>query len=261
MIVKKATTIDEALAFMQEYPHFTLFSGGSDVVVKLQKENIAGLIDISHINTLKEISKEKEHITIGALTTINAILESNEVLNSLALLHKASKNFASHQVRNIATLGGNVVNDSPVADLISPLLVLNATVTLCSLKGERTLPLEELLSGYKSLNMKEEIVTSFRIPLKKGTHYYKKVGAREGLNIAKLSLALFHCEENYYVSGASLNSYVQRLKTVEKLLQGGVFSKSELQEAIVKDTNPHSNAEYKRRVLFNMLEEALSDIG
>jgi len=258
--VYRANSVEEALKFRENYPDFTLFSGGSDVALNLQKETLSGLIDITHLESLKAIKVTSKTIQIGALVTINTILESKEIEEKLPLLHEVCKTFASHQIRNIATIVGNIINDSPVADFIAPLLVLNATITLRSLDRERTVALEELFDGYKSLKMDREIVLGFEVPLERGSFYYRKVGARKQLNITKLSLVLFRTKDRYRVSGASLNSYVQRFKTIEKLLEYGVFSQGELLEAIEKDIAPHSNVEYKKRVLLNMLQDALLEI-
>lgn len=258
--VFRAKSVEEAVELQELYPEFTLFSGGSDVSLHLLQESLKGLIDISRIESLQKIEVSSKSIKIGALVTINAILMSKDIQVSLPLLHEVCKTFASHQIRNIASIAGNVINDSPVADFIAPLLVLNSTITLFSLDGERKLALEELFDGYKSLKMGNEIVISFNVPLERGDFYYRKVGARERLNITKLSLALFRSKGKYRVSGASLNSYVQRFKRVEKLLERGEFSRSELRKTIDKDINPHSNIEYKRRVLLNMIEEALLEI-
>ena len=223
MKVYRAKSVEEALELIENYPDFTLFAGGSDVSVHLQEESIVGLIDITQIESLKVIKSSSKSIKIGTLVTINEILESKEVAEHLPLLHKVCETFASHQIRNIATIAGNVINDSPVADLIAPLLVLNAKVTLASLINERSFALEELFDGFKSLKMDREIVLSFEIPLEQGSFYYRKVGARERLNITKLSLVMFRIDDEYRVSGASLNSYVKRFKTIEKLLGNGSF--------------------------------------
>jgi CO/xanthine dehydrogenase FAD-binding subunit len=188
------------------------------------------------------------------------LLESQEIEKYLPLLYKACKTFASHQIRNVATIAGNIINDSPVADLISPLLVLDTKITLASLKGERSFLLEELFDGFKSLKISNEIVLGFEIPLEKGDFYYRKVGGRKQLNISKLSLALFYTQGRFRLSGASLNIYVQRFKNIEKLLESEAYLQDELFEAIDKDISPHSNARYKKRVFYNLLEEALSEI-
>jgi len=261
MIYKKANSLEEALHLVDNYPQYFVFSGGSDIVVKMQHEEIEGLIDISTIKELKYIQKENETIKIGALTFINTILENKLIQNYLPLLEESCKSFASHQIRNIASLAGNIVNDSPVADLIPPLLVLQTKVTLLSIKGERIIALEELFNGYKSLTMEREIISSFIIPMHSIEWYYRKIGTRERLNITKLSLAIALHDNKFFISGASLNPYVVRFYHLEKLLTSKEFSDEDIKKSILKDTNPSegslSTIAYRKRVLFNMIKEAL----
>lgn len=264
MIYKKAKNIDEALLMMQESPEDVLFSGGSDVSLKLFKSSYAGMIDISSLEELNYIKGDDSCINIGALTTINTLLESPLIEKYLPHLHEVCKTFASHQIRNIATLGGNIVNDSPVADLIAPLLVSDAQVTFRSIKGERTIILEELFDGFKSLKMNNEIVTSFSISPREESWYYRKVGARERLNITKLSLVMLKSEDKFYLSGASLSPYVKRFRKLEELFNSCCFNDADIQKAMHEDISlsdgSRSTKAYRERVLFNMIKEALEQL-
>ena len=265
MIYKKAKDINDALLMMQESPRFVLFSGGSDMSLKLFQNRYEGMIDISSLEELQYINGDASCIKIGALTTINTLLESPLIEKYLPHLHEVCKTFASHQIRNIATLGGNIINDSPAGDLIAPLLVVDTKVTLQSIEGERTLLLEELFDGFKSLKMKNEIVTSFTIIPRKESWYYRKVGARERLNVTKLSLVMLKSEDKFYLSGASLSPYVKRFKNLEKLLSSGIFNDADIQKAMRDDISlsegSRSTKEYRERVLFNMIKEALEQLA
>ena len=261
MIYLKAQNVKDATKLIEQNPHFSLLFGGSDLALKVQKNTIEGIIDISHLQELSYIRESQNSVEIGSLTTINTILNNEIVKKHLAILAEASQNFASYQIRNIASIGGNIANASPVADLIAPLLVLNARVTLVSTHGERTILLEDLYSGYKSLNLKNELIKSFTITLKTQQHYYRKVGPRKSLNISKLSLAIVKNEDGFFISGASLNPYISRFKHLETLLNTAAFSDDMIREAISKDISPsgsyRSTKEYRSRVLFNMLKDAL----
>ena len=256
----KAETLDDAVSLKSKYTQYIFFSGGSDLSLHLKNSETLGLIDISHLKSLKGIQEREGRLTIGALTTINDLLESEVVKKRVPLLYSVCETFASHQVRNIATLAGNIVNDSPVADMIAPLLVLRSDVTLYSEQGERTLVLEEIFKAYKSLSIESEILHSFTMEFQSGDYYYRKVGLRNQLNITKVSLVLLKDKTDFILSGASLNPYVQRFFNLEKLLSSGVYDEKSIVHAIEKDTNPHSQKEYKRQVLFNMLQEALESL-
>ena len=261
MICLHPKNIDEAVRFIDENPSFTLLHGGSDLALRLKHNSVDGLIDISHLDTLSYVEKSENSIEIGALTSINTLLKHPDIQRHAAVLAEAAQSFASHQIRNIASLGGNIVNDSPVADLIAPLLVLNTQVTLKSLQGTRTLPLEDLFTGFKSLDLHNEIITAFTIPLIQHTHYYRKVGPRATLNISKVSLAMVKQDNLFFISGASVNPYVARFRHLETLLTSGHYDDEMIEEALAKDIAPsgsfRSSKAYRSHVLFNMLKEAL----
>ena len=261
MTYLRADNITHATELIDANSTFTLLHGGSDLALKIKSGSIEGIIDISHLTELEYIKKDGDAIEIGALTSINTILNDKEVIHNLPLLTEACKSFASHQIRNIASLGGNIGNDSPVADLIAPLLVLRAEVILVSIKATRTIPIHELFQGFKQLNLNRELISSFKIPLLEHKQYYRKVGPRANLNISKVSLAMVHNRDGYFLSGASVNPYVMRFRHSEELLNSNEFSKASLQEALAKDIAPsgsfRSTKEYRSSVLLNMILEAL----
>ena len=260
----RAKDLAEALELRENYPDFVLLFGATDIALKIKRGQLKGIIDITHLEDLAFIKKSESSLSIGGLTTINTLLNNKDINELTPILTDASREFASHQIRNMASLAGNIANDSPVADLIAPLLVLDAKVTLASTKGERTIFLHELLIGFKSLDLHNEIITSFTIPLNKSQYYYRKVGARKRLNISKLSLAMVKNEKGFFISGASLNPYVKRFTHLETLLNSAKYDDAEIKEAIAKDINPsgsfRSTKEYRSRVLFNLVKEALRDI-
>ena len=261
MIYLNAKNLEDALRLKEENPNFTLLFGASDIALKIKKNQVSGIIDLTYLNELSYIQKNGDKIKIGALTTINTILEDSYINEFFPILAEASNEFASHQIRNIASLAGNIANDSPVADMIAPLLVLNTKVTLLSVRSERTIFLSDLIIGFKSLDLNNEIISSFEIEIQKHQHYYRKVGPRAKLNIAKLSLAVVKQDKKYLISGASLNPYVQRFKNLENLLNINNYNDEKIKEAIKKDISPsgsfRSTKEYRYKVLFNMVKEAL----
>ncbi len=261
MTYLRAENTTHATELIDANPSFTLLHGGSDLALKIKSDSIKGIIDISHLHELKYIKQNSDTLEIGALTSITTLLHDANIREYLPLLSEACSSFASHQIRNVASLGGNIANDSPVADLIAPLLVLRAEVVLMSRHKKRTIPIHELFQGFKKLNLNRELIGSFTIPLLEHKHYYRKVGARANLNISKVSLAIVHNRDGYFLSGASVNPYVMRFRHSEELLNTQEFSKESLQEALSKDIAPsgsfRSTKEYRSRVLLNMIIEAL----
>jgi len=260
-----AESLEDALALAATHPDFLLMCGSTDVAVTLKKQKtVKGIIDINALDELRYIDRSEKEVRIGALTTITEILEDEKIGRFLPLLTAVSQQFASRQIRNLATLGGNIANASPAADLTAVLLVLDASITLGSTEGERTLALKDLFCGYKCTKLDHEIILSITIPLKQHTWYYRKTGVRERLNIAKAGLAVIKSSSGYAVSGTSLTPYAVRFKQVEQLLNTGEFSEESLQEALAQDISPsgsfRSTKAYRMRVAYNMLKEALSKL-
>jgi CO/xanthine dehydrogenase FAD-binding subunit len=256
----RAKDLDDALMLVESHPDYMVLCGSTDAAVVLKKKSVSGIIDIHGLSELRYIETVSDEMRIGALTSIADILESDEVKAGLPLLVAASEVFASRQIRNLATIGGNIANASPAADLTAVLLVLNATVTLGSSKGRRVVDLEDLFCGYKCTKLDHEIILDITIPLKKHGWYYRKTGARERLNITKVSIVVLKGEDGYRVSGASLNPYASRFRHVEKLLDGGDVSDEKIMKALEYDIAPsgsfRSTEAYRRRVASNMIKEA-----
>ena len=266
MMYHRAKHLDDAMELIHKYPDSILLCGSTDVAVQLTKQKtVNGLIDISALTELQSIKIESNTIHIGALATITDVLENIDVRTHFPLLIAASEVFASHQIRNLATLGGNIANASPAADLTSVLLVLNATLTLGSREGKREIDLEDLFCGYKCTKLDHEMILDIKIPLQEHQWYYRKVGARERLNITKVSITVIKNSEGYRISGASLNPYAVRFKHVENLLNNGDVNDEKIKEALEHDIHPsgslRSTKEYRLHVAFNMIKEALSELS
>ena len=260
-----AKDFEDALRLRAQYRDYDLLHGGSDLVLKLKKSGSEGIIDLSHLKELKTIERHKDFVRIGALCSISEILQNDMIGEEFPLLVAVSKHFASHQIRNIATLAGNIANDSPVADLITPLLVLQSRVELSAVGKKRTLLLEDLFVGFKTLDLHDEMISAFEIPRAKRQWYYKKVGSRARLNISKLSIAVVKKDQKFFVCGSSLNPYVKRFFHVEKLLDTGLFDETRLEEALKKDIRPsgsfRSTQSYRYKVAMNLIQDALEKFG
>lgn len=162
-------SLNEALSFLAEHGDTTdVFSGGTDLFVSIRAglETPTYVMDLKGIRELKEISfDEKTGLSIGACVTINELLEFPAVADKYAVLFEAARELATHQLRNRATVIGNVVTASPCGDTSSPLMVLGGEVTLASAAGERTMPLSEFITGVKATLIRpEEIVTKISVP-------------------------------------------------------------------------------------------------
>lgn len=162
-------SLDEALEMLERYRgQARVIAGGTDIVPASRKgaPGIRALVDITRIPGLDAIKLAGETVKIGPLVThTEAALSALIRERGMALAEGASR-LGSPQIRNIATLAGNIVNAQPGADTVIPLLALDGSVTIVSRQGERTIPLAELFTGVgrTRIDSAREIVTGISFP-------------------------------------------------------------------------------------------------
>jgi len=163
----KPKTIEEALSLLNQYgKKAMLIAGGTDVIVMIKQKTMAPdvLISLQGIPGLDQIEYDGT-LRIGPMVTHRAIEKSEVIRKEFSALADAVEALGSIQIRNVATIGGNICTAAPSADTASPLLVLGAQAKVKSLKGERTIPIEEFFKGPGETVLKEgEIVTELVIP-------------------------------------------------------------------------------------------------
>jgi len=167
-------TLDEALSILKREGDGFILGGGTDIIIKIKERQIKPrvLIDLSRIDEIHFIREEEEFLRIGSMTSIEEILNSNVIRNYANPLYEAAKVFGSVQIRNLATIGGNIVNASPVADTVPPLYVLSARLKLMSPKGEREVSIEDFSTGPgESIIERDEILKEIYFPKMKKSEY------------------------------------------------------------------------------------------
>jgi len=134
---------------------FKLLAGGTDLLVNIRLGLIkpTTVVDIKKISGHREIISSKEGLSFGPAVTISDLIENKTVQNKYPVLVKAGSGLASIQIRNRATVIGNICNASPCADMALPLLCLDAKIKLTSIEGSRILPLRDFFAGVKRTNM------------------------------------------------------------------------------------------------------------
>jgi len=270
--------IEEALNYLDEFSKVQLLAGGTDLLVNLYKESprlsdFDYLLDISNIPELKIINLVNNLIEIGPLATHSDLINEPLIKNNFPVLMEAACTIGSTQIRNRGTIGGNIVNASPAADLLPPLIALRAEVELTSRKGKRILPLQEFLAGpYKTTLQASELLTKIKIPLL-GDHYYtdfQKIGRRKALSIARLSLALVTKIEkegifqDTRVAPGSATPYPQSLPETEKAINGQSIFHIDLEEIgkitskeMVSITGERWSTPYKKPTIAVLIKRAL----
>jgi carbon-monoxide dehydrogenase medium subunit/xanthine dehydrogenase FAD-binding subunit len=276
----------EALfSLMESNAHsFEIIAGGTDLFAE-QKDPFSQLetgIDISGIEEFRAIESQDDCITIGANTCIQQFLENRELTDSVPILRHAASYFADQQIREIATVGGNLANASPCGDMIPPLLAMDAMVNTILKNGnridKRKIPLADFIKGVGKTSLeKGEVILSVSCPLLRGYGCaFKKVGLRRSLCISTVNSAfMVKADESarYFrdvrIAFGGVGPRPARLKGVEEKIKGSLISKDSIQEmaeyipaGIVQS---RSRKAYRKTVIKNFLlaglYESLAEIN
>ena len=192
MDVVTPRTLDEALRLKAERPGARCILGGTDVMVELTfgESRPEGLVNLAELEELRGWSRENGRLRLGAALTYTQAM-ARPLAEALPALAEASRTVGSPQIRNRGTLGGNLGTASPAGDALPPLLVEGAEVELASVRGVRTLPLEEFLLGVKRTALApDELVTAVHLIPTGGPQTFMKVGVRNAMVIAICSLCV-----------------------------------------------------------------------
>ena len=188
------TTLSRALRLKkQRGANARVIAGGTDLILKMRDKVFSPtmLIDLRRIS-LDSISLTNDVMHLGAYVTQSQLLASADILKMYPALCAACREFAGPPIRNRGTLGGNIVNASPGADLLPPLLAYDASVVLASSGTERELPLSEFFTGPgQTIMAPEEILTEIRMPVmpSRTASAFIKLGQRRSMAIALVSVA------------------------------------------------------------------------
>lgn len=186
--------LSEALAFLAENgPGTEVVAGGTDVMVDLRAGAITPecLLDVSRLEPLRGIALTDDGLAVGAAVTLAEIQRSALLKTHAPALQKSAVNFASRQIRNVATIGGNVAHCSPCGDTLPALVIHEAQAVLASPRGERVVAVEEIASGpYLCALPKDELIIRFVLkPAAVAYADFQKIGRRKELAIARMSMA------------------------------------------------------------------------
>jgi CO/xanthine dehydrogenase FAD-binding subunit len=185
-------TLAEALRMKAEQPDARPIQGGTDVMVALNfdRERPGTLLNLNEVVELRGWSREDGALRLGAgLTYTEAMVGELRVL--LPALAQAARTVGSPQIRNRGTIGGNLGTASPAGDALPPLLVEGALVECASVRGVRTVPLAEFVTGVKRNALEsDELITAVRLTSSGDPQTFLKVGPRNAMVIAVVSLAV-----------------------------------------------------------------------
>jgi xanthine dehydrogenase small subunit len=262
-------TVAEAVNLLRNNVNAVILSGATDIALRVTKryELITDIIDLSQIDSLKAVKNSSECLEIGASVVLQDVLPL--VKYPFPALYSMLKVFGSKQIRNLATLGGNLGTASPISDTLPVLMAYNAKVVVEGVHGKREIPIDEFIVGYrKTVRKQNEIITSVILP-QCGDHAVirsYKVAKRREFDISTVSGG-FRLEQgsNNTVKSITLAyggmaDHTMRSRSAEQYLVGKQWTRENVEQAMQlldNDFHPISDvrasAEMRQIVAKNLL--------
>jgi carbon-monoxide dehydrogenase medium subunit len=268
-------TIPEALAFLKQYDDAKLLSGGQSLIpmMKLRLARPAYIVDLNRIAGLDYIKEEGGFLKIGGLTREAEIESSALIQSKYPLLMDTAAVIADPQVRNLATVGGNLAHGDPANDHPATMIALGAQVVATSSKGERVIPVESFfVSLFQTALEHGEILTEIRIPIpppKSGGAYLKverKVGDFATAAVAvQLTLDDKGAVKAAGIGLTNVGATPLKAKKAEDFLRGkkpDAATVTQAAQLAAEDAEPSSDlrgpAEYKKGLIKELAKRAIS---
>jgi CO/xanthine dehydrogenase FAD-binding subunit len=192
MSVVVPESVPEVLDAWSEHHDATLLAGGTDLMVDVNfaRRRPGSIIALRRVASLRAHDTADQAITIGAGVTYSE-LQQPALADPAPALAQAARTVGSPQIRNAGTIGGNLGTASPAGDTLPVLLALDAVVEVAGPGGRRDVAVADFLAGPKRTTLRQhELVTAVRIPRVRGAQEFLKVGTRNAMVIATVSLAL-----------------------------------------------------------------------
>jgi len=277
----KPGDLSEAFRLKREIGGARYIAGGTDLIVRLKEADGGGspgaLISLRSIPGLAGIGVDDGLARIGAMTPIRELLENPVIRDHFPALRQAAESFGGVQIRNVATLGGNLCNGSPAADCAPPLLVYDARLILAGPEGERELALCDWFQGPgKTALGSDEIVQAIVLDLPGDgvrSGYMRKSRVSMDLALVGVAVALEMDEDgatcrSLKAAAGSVAPTPLRLQAVEEMVQGRKLTSELLRraveqarESIAPITDLRAAAWYRKRIIGVYLGRLLARLG
>ncbi len=261
-------TLDDALMLRKHYKNAIVINGATDIALKQTKKNelLSEILDLSGVEELKIYDEEENGFYFGA----GMNLEDFKTLcdRKFSALYNILKVFGSLQIRNIATIGGNVGSASPIGDTLPTFMAYKTKVILQSSTKERELDIEDFIKGYRKTDLKpDELITSIYIPKPEKNVFVKsfKVSKRKDLDISTVSLsARLELEKGVVkeiiLAYGGMAEIPKRAFNTEKFLTGKKWNRENVESAmkeVFNEFTPISDArassEFRKVMAKNLL--------
>ncbi len=277
-----AASLSDAVAYLARYGEETaVLAGGTDLIIRIRsgREIPARVLDVSRLGELRAIVVESAAVRIGALATHVAVAESAGVKAHAPLLAEACATIGSPQIRNMATLGGNIVTASRAGDSLPALLALDAELVLLSLKGERRVRMTEFFTGPRTTDRRRDELLGYVLVPTAGPHdrsLYLKLGLRKAHAISVASVAFRlrmdpaapRCCLEAAIALGNLAPTVIRARAVEAAVAGRELDERTLDraaEAVLGEISPRddvrASADYRRAMVQELVRKGLRQLA
>lgn len=274
--MQSAASLDEALLLLAREPgKWAAFAGGTDVMVLLESGGLKtrNFISLWGIPGLRGIAPSPDALVIGALSTYSDLLADSILQSEFPLLCEAARETGALAIQNRGTIGGNIANASPAADIPPALLVYDATLEIASTRGRRRVDYALFHTGYKQMDLAEdELIVAILLPRgrSKWKQAYRKVGTRRAQAISKICFAAAAdirdgSVHDVRIALGSVAPTVVRAAGAEAALRGRRLEPETIRDAraaLASDISPiddiRSTAAYRQLVAGNLLEGFLS---
>jgi len=274
----KPSNLADAISALREYDDAFLLAGGTDLLVGMKNNSLKPqyIIDLKGIPNMDSFECENGW-KFGSLTTIRDIEVSKSIREKMPYLYQASACLASVQIRNRATLGGNLCNASPAADMATMFLAMDSQIKIVSIDNEKVVGLDKFFTGPNSTILNRgEVLTEIIVPreVEQFKGLYMKFGPRKAMDIGMVNVAiLLHtdsegrlCEKIRIALGAVAPTPI-RAKQAEDLLNGQALDFdliNQAAEVASGETNPISDfrasADYRRELVRTLVARGIHSI-
>jgi xanthine dehydrogenase small subunit len=272
-------TLAEAVALRAREPGCTVLAGGTDLMVgwnAAPTPTASHLLSLEGVEELRGIREEGGALRIGATTRVEQLARDPLAARLTPGLVQSAQRLGARGIRERATIGGNIANASPAADLVPPLVAADASLVLASRAGRREVAITDFYRGYKQLDLRpDEILIEVRCPaLTDGAREgFRKLGTRRAQSIAKVSAAMrLRLNEGRIqeiaIAAGSVAPTVVRLPRTEERLRGLRLSPdlpSRARPWAAREVTPisdvRSTADYRRAMTGVLVGELLQELG
>ncbi len=261
-------TVGQAVEILAKNPHCRVIAGATDLGVQFNKGRLekANFIDLGRIAELADITANSNKIIVGAMVNWSTLEAATS--QRMPQFSQIISVFGSPQIRNVGTIGGNLINASPIADSIPFLYICDATLNLTGPGGDRKIDIDQFYLDYKKLDLRPaELLTRIEIPLPKFPKALRlyKISRRRDMDISTFTAAIYiesvdDTIQDARIAYGAVGPTVVRMRNTEAYLVGQPFSQDTFQRAgdiavdeITPLTDVRGSSDYRYHLARNVL--------